>query len=200
MVTDPNSLAPIAAHWAKAHGGEKGLTMGRFEPRYLRQQRIYAAFDGTRPIAFVSFHQRTEQWTLDLMRHLADVPTGTMHALITTAIEDAHSKGLKTLSLAAVLAPPPHLPFASKAAARATGLRRFKSAFAPRWSPRYICAPSRLSLIVTAASLCWAIHNPKPLRNQIDAPTTTRGTNPPQGLDENFSFEPSRPPCEALPS
>ncbi len=159
QITNPETLAGVAAEWAQHHGGERGLSMGRYCPNYLHQQKVFAAFDGTEPIAFISFHSGAT-WTLDLMRHRNEIPKGTMQALVVAAIEAARRDGAPHLSLAAVPAPDPKLPFAQRGRDAAAGLRRFKSSFGPEWQPRYICAANPALLALTMATLAIGIHFP----------------------------------------
>ena len=79
----------IAAHWAGAHGGERGFSMGRYARDYVAGQRVYLARRNGRLVGFVTFHAGVSEWVLDLMRHGADLPDGSMHLLIIRAIEDA---------------------------------------------------------------------------------------------------------------
>ncbi|MDC0012162.1 phosphatidylglycerol lysyltransferase domain-containing protein [Octadecabacter sp.] len=143
-VTDPEILRPVATQWAASHGGEEGHSMGQFCSTYLRQQRVFAAFDQDTPVAFASFHTGPV-WTLDLMRHTANIPKGTMHALVQAAIHSARDTGVQTLSLASVAAPPRNFPFGAKITARCAGLKRFKSSFAPSGTPA-ICARAARSI------------------------------------------------------
>lgn len=180
-------LRPIAESWAKDHGGERGLSMGRFCETYLRRQRVFAAFDHQRPIAFVSFHHGP-RWTLDLMRHGRDVPTGTMQALICAAIDAARADGATSLSLSSVPAPEPHFPYAKRAVQDAAGLVRFKSAFAPDWQPRYICGRTHVHLFATMVTLAFGILRPAPLAR----PHSVHPDN------EDYSFAPLPASCEPL--
>ena len=177
----PSSTAPwerldqIAATWAAAHGGECGFSMGRHARGYLSQQRLYIAWVGNRPIAYASFHTAPTEWALDVMRHEDDVPDGTMHSLLQAAIADAARTGVPRLSLAAV---PDGAVGCHDLAARliavlapqtaASGLYQFKSSFAPRWSPLYLAAPSRLGLVLAGLSLWRAITRPGPLMPEIE--------------------------------
>jgi phosphatidylglycerol lysyltransferase len=166
-VRDTASLAPIAQKWARAAGGERGHSMGRFCPDYLSNQRVFAAYVGSTPVAFVSFHTGP-RWTLDLMRHTdlscgAPLPNGTMHALVNAGLLSAKQEGVTQLSLAAVPSPADTLPYASRAIASAAGLRRFKQTFNPAWQPRYLCARTKTDLVLTMATLAYAIHKPLPL-------------------------------------
>ena len=172
------ALERIARDWARARGGERGFSMGRFAPGYLDGQRVFVASAGGEPLAFASFHEGPREWTLDLMRHTDDCPDGTMQALVAAAIDAARAAGADRLSLAAAPAPrrlAAHLPgrvparlrrrLAARLSAReaACGLRRFKDGFAPRWQPLYLAAPSRPALLVAAADLALHIRAPAPL-------------------------------------
>ena len=164
-------LDRIAHAWRLAHGAERGFSMGRHERAHLAEQRLYVAYLDTRPVAYVSFHQGQGEWTLDLMRHLADLPDGTMHSLVTAAIADARRLGIDRLSLAAVpeaaITPPQdrlgRLIAAIAPPTAAAGLFRFKSAFAPHWRPLYLAAGSRAALAIAGLSLWRAITRPPPI-------------------------------------
>ena len=186
-VTDPEILRPVATQWVASHGGEKGHSMGRFCPTYLRQQRVFAAFDQDTPVAFASFHTGPV-WTLDLMRHTANIPKGTMHALVQAAIHSARDTGVQTLSLASVATPPRNFPFGAKITARCAGLKRFKSSFAPQWHPRYLCAGGPIHLLMVMITLAFRIRWPGPLPDP----------NFIQRHHEDFSFAQRRAPCEPL--
>ena len=161
-------LAQINAEWAACHGGERGFSMGRFDPNYLQGQRIYVALAGSTPIAFISFHTGEIEWTLDLMRHTACVPDGTMQALITAAIADAATLQLPRVSLSAVplaaLTAKPNTVFASLmhrvVGGRQIGLAQFKSSFVPNWQTLYLAAPNRPALALAGAEIAREIHFP----------------------------------------
>lgn len=188
-VTNPATLGAVARDWANTHGGERGHSMGRYCPEYLKHQRVFAAYDGCVPVAFVSFHTG-QVWTLDLMRHTRDAPNGTMHALVRTAIAAAKQAGVTRLSLASVAAPDPRFPFSTRIKDHTAGLRRFKAAFAPTWEPRYICARGPVRLLLTMITLAARIRWPSSLPDP----------NPIQRHHEDFSFAPRAHPCEPLTS
>ena len=153
-------MAEVAAHWASAHGGERGFSMGRWCPQYVAGQRVFLAWHRGRLIAFLSLHDSPGEWTLDLLRSLPGSPDGTMHALLAAAIDAAREAGSPRLSLAAV----PRVPGRHRARRRTDGgLTRFKTAFAPQWEPLYLCAPSPCTLVVTAADIARAVLRPAPL-------------------------------------
>ncbi|MGH1426003.1 MAG: phosphatidylglycerol lysyltransferase domain-containing protein [Pseudooceanicola sp.] len=162
-----SQMADVDAAWRSKHGQARGLTMGRFCPDYVAGQRVYLAEIQGRVVAYVSFHTGQREWTLDLMRHLPDLPDGTMQSLITAALTDAHTAGIHRLSLSALPARPknePALPARLRAfTARnsgGTGLIRFKSAFAPRLEPLYAASPTRAGLALALGDIALEIRRP----------------------------------------
>jgi phosphatidylglycerol lysyltransferase len=151
------ALDPIAADWADLHHGERGFSIGRYTRSYVQAQRVFIAWQGDRPLAFVTFHASKYEWALDLMRHCADLPDGVMHLLIHHAILAAQENHIPRVSLAAV----PHLPL--QISKNQNGLARFKSSFAPHWQPLYLLAPNRVALAVAGGEIARAIHWPRPL-------------------------------------
>ena len=152
-------LDQINAQWAQSHGGERGFSMGRYGRDYVAQQRLYIAYVNGQAQAFITLHETGAEWTLDLMRHRADIPDGTMHMLVHSAIQDAARLGVARLSLAAV----PQTAFVKlpKVLHRWTdaghGLRRFKDSFLPKWEARYVIAPHWRAGLIGAISLIGAI-------------------------------------------
>lgn len=164
------ALPAIAAAWAAANGGERGFSMGRFDPGYAAQQRLFGAFVGGELLAFVSFHHNAQEWVLDLMRLAPGTPDGTAYALIVQALEAATGAAIPRLSLAAA----PRLPEVAPPLRRlvpttARGLCQFKASFAPLWQPLYIAAPNRAALSLAGAEIYRAIHNPPPLQTHCPA-------------------------------
>ena len=154
--------------WQSQHGPARGFSMGRYDRAYVAWQRRYVAYDQGRILAFVTFHSIDGEWVLDLMRHLPDIPGGTMHALVWAAIEDAQALACRRLTLAA-------LPVAEGSAADpvarlirrnlnracgAAGLRQFKACFAPHYEPLYMAAPTWAGLILAAWDVTRAITQP----------------------------------------
>lgn len=198
------ALDRIAAIWTQVHGGERGFSMGRYERAYLPGQRLYIALLNDQPIAFVTFHTGPRHWVLDLMRHLPDMPDGTMHLLVHTAIAAAKAAGVPRISLAAV----PETAFCvgigwvAKGLAQVgasgggAGLLQFKSSFAPRWERRYLCVPYRAALPLAIWEIARAIHRPPALpdparltddpANQLD--TATDPANMANPGDTQYAF------------
>jgi len=162
-------MTALATHWAAAHGGERGFSMGRFAPDYIARQRVYLAYREGQVLAFVTMHALAHDWALDLMRHGPGVPDGTMHALVAAAIADATSAGVPRLSLAAV----PEAAFGPvrwqdrllrRLGCDGHGLLRFKQAFAPHWAPLYLAAPGPIPLCLAVFEIARAITQPARLR------------------------------------
>jgi phosphatidylglycerol lysyltransferase len=140
--------------------------MGRFSPNYLIHQRLYTARKGAKILGFISFHEGRYEWTLDLIRLSDTAPHGTAQALICRAIEEAADLGIERLSLAAAPLDPTDATSTLQNAMlkRASpGLRRFKSAFAPVWEPRYLIAPGPTALALAGWHIARAIHRPPTL-------------------------------------
>lgn len=163
-----SAFAEVAAAWRRAHGGERGFSMGRFSPALLRCQQVICALQGDRLVGFATFHTAPSGWTLDMMRQGQGAADGVMHLLIAAAIEAAAEAGVGRVSLAAVpdialgRAGPLLRPLILRLGA-GPGLEQFKSAFAPRWEPRFLCAPGPVRLGLAGLALARAIHHPAPV-------------------------------------
>lgn len=164
------AMAAIDARWQTVNGTARGGSMGRYSPDYVNRQWVGCAYVHGRLVGFITAHYGQDEWCLDIMRHLGDMPDGTMHALVDAAIRAAHRAGAKRFSLAAVPAcPKPQsalwrwasVQIASRAGG--SGLRQFKSSFVPYWVPRYAAAQSSLTLLLGLADITRAIHHPSPL-------------------------------------
>ena len=188
--TDAFDLARVDAEWQREHGTARGGTMGRFCPAYLNQQRVYVAEQNGQIIAFASFHVTSREWTLDLLRYGANVPDGTMQSLVQQAIEVARCDLVERLSLAAVPACPDPgsamwraIMMRVVAKSRSPGLRQFKSSFAPRWEPRYVAAPSWVSMLIGLGDIAKEVFFPRALNK----PHTT-DVNDLHQKDENYEL------------
>lgn len=178
-------LTRVATAWAKAAGGERGCSMGRFDLAYLEGQVVLAATAGGRLLAFASFHAGQADWTLDLMRQEPDAPDGTMHLLVAKGIEEARRSGAMVFSLAAVPAFPAGRFARLNVAGR--GLRQFKSAFGPQWRPRYYVAPTRIAFANGLLKLALAIFLPSKIQSRPKLVPTR----------PDFQIETDGPACDA---
>lgn len=156
---DWERMTEVHTAWEDSHGAERGLTMGRFCPLYLRDKVLFGAWLHGDLVAFTSWLTAPGVLSLDVMRHLPDLPQGAMHGLIEAVIRQARTDGLREVNLAAL----PHSSLPGRIADCA-GLARFKSSFAPTWRPLYIGAPNAFSLALSAADLRLAIVRPAALK------------------------------------
>lgn len=147
---DWTALERIDRAWQAQHGQARGVSMGRYDPGYLSDQVVLAARCNGEVVAFVSLHHTPREWTLDLMRAYPDCPDGTMHMLVTQAIEEAARIGIREIRLAAC----PDHPLTRH---MGRGLHQFKRCFAPDWRPLYMAAPSWGGLALAALDLTSAI-------------------------------------------
>ena len=163
-----DQMGAIDAAWQSTHGHAHGTTMGRFEPGYLAEQRVFLAWKDGRLEGFVSLHATPGEWCLDLIRIVPDAPDGTGHALVRTAIAAAALENVPRLSLAAV---PDH----RWAKHTDPGLRRFKSCFTPRWEPRYLASPSWPQMAVSLIELLRLVHRPGPVQPVLQTSSDDAG-------------------------
>lgn len=157
------AMAQINQNWVQHNGAERGFSMGRFAPAHIATQRLFGAFAAGRLCAFISLHHTPQEWVLDLMRHDATMPDGTLYALVDHAVQAAAHARITRLSLAAAQRFPDLGPLLRRWIAPQHGLCQFKSAFAPVWQPLYIAAPNRAALLLAGAEIYRAIHAPPPL-------------------------------------
>ncbi len=162
-------LEAINRAWVAARGGERGFSMGVFDPATLPWSRLFLAHVSGRLVGFLTLHVGAQEQTLDLMRQLSDAPDGTMHLLVHSAIDCAAREGCRRFSLAAVpLGRQTHEAALFRALRAgldriggATGLRQFKTSFAPQWEVLYLSAPTRLGLVLGVLDVIREIARPR---------------------------------------
>lgn len=178
-------FASVAADWQGART-ETGFSMGRFDAGYLARHRVIAAFVDERPVGFVSLWWSGDkrEVSIDVMRLGGDAPDGTMHALCHEALVWAQDQGAVVFSLCAVPfagldAPSNRAETLLKEAVKrwpaqfgGQGLYRFKKAFRPAWTPRYIAGPTWLDAALGAWDASRLINRP-----DLDAPKAAQDTD-----------------------
>ncbi|MCU0908236.1 MAG: phosphatidylglycerol lysyltransferase domain-containing protein [Rhodobacteraceae bacterium] len=203
-LADPDALpladlSALAAAWAAHHGGgERGFSMGRYDPAYVARQQVWIARHGDRPVGFVTFHAGAAERTLDLVRIAPGAPDGTAHALVAAAIRGAAADGIPRLSLAGL----PHPQLAARLErlglpAPAAGLAQFKRAFAPDWEVLWLAAPGWPALVLAAAEIARAVHRPDRLPAPL--PALLPAPPPPVVSDANPMAIPIDRPGTAAP-
>jgi phosphatidylglycerol lysyltransferase len=157
-------LRTISDEWLREKGhGEKAFSIGRFSPEYMARFDCAVVRKEGRIVAFANIWAMPNQAELsvDLMRHTADAPYGTMDFLFIQLMLWGKEQGYRYFSLG--IAPLSGLEARRLAPAWArvgnllyrhggalygfVGLRAYKEKFSPTWQPRYIAGPHGLSLV-----------------------------------------------------
>lgn len=146
----------VSDEWLKIGGHrERSFTLGSFDPKYLRETQIVAAFDETGKMqAFLnivpSYHRG--EATVDLMRRRGDSPTGIMDYLFIKVFRICREQGYHRFTLG--MAPMSGFREGEEATQtekavhafmqqlsflfRFKGLFAFKAKYASYWEPRYV--------------------------------------------------------------
>jgi phosphatidylglycerol lysyltransferase len=149
---------------------ERQFSLGVFDETYLRNTPLFLVADASgKTIAFVNIIKsyRPGEATIDLMRHRADAPNGTMDYLFAKLFLDCKSKGFQQFSLG--MAPfdgfrksehPTREELAINYFMRRlsfifsySGLHHFKAKFADAWEPRYLIYQKAFALPQVALAL-----------------------------------------------
>lgn len=146
---------------------EKGFSLGRFSPEYLKHFRIAIIHFEGKPVAFANLLEtsRRDLASLDLMRAHPDAPKLTMEFMMVGLILYYKEHGYERFSLGMVplsgLQPRRGAPLTQRLGSMVfrrgeqlynfQGLRRFKDKFQPDWEPRYMAVPAGLDPLVALA-------------------------------------------------
>lgn len=156
-------LQAISDHWLDAKGAsEKGFSVGRFDPSYLRHFDLALVRCRGEIVAFANIWTTPDgcELSVDLMRHDRAVPYGVMDFMFARLMQWGQDQGYRWFALG--LAPLSGLE-ARRLASPWTkagaflyrhggsfygfdGLRAYKAKFAPQWEPRFIAGPQGLSM------------------------------------------------------
>ena len=151
-------LRVLSDEWlAIHHGEEKGFSLGRFDPDYLRRFPTAVLRQGGAIVAFANLWRTPDDRTLsiDLMRYGAGAPKNAMDILFIHLMLWAKAEGFAHFELGMAplsgLEDRPLAPALTRIGALVyaeggglygfEGLRAFKEKFGPRWEPTYIAAP-----------------------------------------------------------
>ncbi|XAY87447.1 bifunctional lysylphosphatidylglycerol flippase/synthetase MprF (plasmid) [Sphingomonas parapaucimobilis] len=157
-------LRAVSDDWLLAKGhGEKGFSLGRFDPAYLALTDCAVVRVEGRIVAFANLWKSGDrrELSVDLMRHVEDAPGGVMDYLFVELMLWGQAEGYGRFALG--LAPLSGVdgrrlgPTWAKVAALVfrhgerfygfRGLRAYKEKFQPEWAPRYIAGPRGLGLV-----------------------------------------------------
>lgn len=158
-----DDLRRVSDDWLSTRtGGEKGFSLGFFNPAYLGRGPVAVVTRNGDVEAFANLwvSEDRREASVDLMRHTARAPKITMEALIANILVWAKAEGIQRFVLG--MAPLSGLQ-PTRAASRWTrlgailyrhgermyrfrGLRAFKEKFRPDWESRYLAYPGGLRL------------------------------------------------------
>jgi len=163
-----DELQLVSETWISAHkAGEKGFSLGTFEPDYVASGPVAVIRLEGRIVAFATLMTASSDGDafIDLMRHVPGVHRGMMDLLFVKIMEALKAEGFRTLNLG--MAPLAGLAVHRRAPAwnhvarqifehgerfyNFRGVRAFKEKFDPEWQPRYLAVAGQglpiLSLI-----------------------------------------------------
>jgi phosphatidylglycerol lysyltransferase len=155
-------LQAISDHWlATKQTREKGFSLGRFDPAYLRRFPVAIVRQEGRVVAFANvWTAGRDELAPDIMRFEPSAPDGVMEYLFTELMLWGAAEGFAWFNLgvaplsgmeARALAPLWHRLNAlmyrhGEHFYNFQGLRQYKEKFDPEWSPRYLAAPGGIAL------------------------------------------------------
>jgi len=157
-----DELRVISDSWlAEKKTREKGFSLGFFAERYVSHCSVAVVRKDDRIVAFANLWEGAgEELSVDLMRHLADAPSGVMDYMFVNLILWAQERGYAWFNLG--MAPLSGLENRSlgtlwnRVGALAyrfgenfynfQGLRQYKEKFDPQWEPMYLASPGGLVL------------------------------------------------------
>ena len=156
-------LREVSDDWlAQKSGGEKGFSVGFFDPEYLGRFPVAVVERANQIVAFANVWPGPggHELSIDLMRYHREAPTSAMEALIVHLLVWGQSQGYRWFALG--MAPmsgaerSPIAPLRARAGNflyehggilfNFRGLRAYKEKFNPVWEPRYLVYPGALTL------------------------------------------------------
>ncbi len=163
-------LKAISDQWLSRHaGGEKGFSMGGFEPRYVAEFPCALVYKDGHIVAFATLWTTPDksEFSMDLMRYSADAPKNVMDFLFVELLHWGQQQGFQAFNFGmaplAGLLDRPLAPMLSRIGRllfergeelyNFQGVRRYKDKFDPDWRPRYIAGPSKWSIPILLADV-----------------------------------------------
>lgn len=185
-----DELRGISDEWLAAKNSrEKGFSVGRFDAEWLQLWALALVRQQGRIIAFgnIMATERHAMASIDLMRHRADAPSGTMEFMFTALILALKERGYSAFSLG--MAPLSGLdPNRSRRTwdrfgalifrhggsfYRFEGLRAFKEKFGPDWTPHYLATPTAMPPLLPLADAARLIARAPGLGSAVRDPGDT---------------------------
>jgi phosphatidylglycerol lysyltransferase len=158
-----DELEAVSKSWlAQKNTGEKRFSLGFFDRGYLAQTPVALVRRAGQIVAFANLWTtaQREELSIDLMRHAATAPSGTMEYLLTELLLWGSAQGYGWFNLGMA-------PLAGLSNRRLAplwnrlggllfhygehfygfrGLREFKQKFDPVWEPRFLASPGGLAV------------------------------------------------------
>jgi phosphatidylglycerol lysyltransferase len=167
-------LRAVSNEWLSAQNTrEKGFSLGAFNECYIVRQPVAVVRRQERIVAFATLLCTSAhvEASVDLMRHVTDMPAGTMDFLFARLLLHFQAAGYQRFGLGMApmsgmasheLAPRWHRlgRFAFERGERFynfRGLRSFKQKFDPVWEARYLAAPGGLAPLFALADIAALI-------------------------------------------
>jgi phosphatidylglycerol lysyltransferase len=161
----------VSDEWLRIPGRrERGFTLGRFNPDYIRSTALFLVLDGTdRLLSFVNIvpSYRKAETTIDLMRHRVEAPNGSMDYLFTKLFIRSRELGFQRFNFG--MAPMSGFRESEEASIEEravhyffqhlnflfsfSGMHHYKQKFATSWEPRYLIYRRVLDLPLIAVAL-----------------------------------------------
>jgi len=169
-----DQLRAVSDDWlARRAGGEKGFSLGFFDPEYIARFPIAVVEQGGRIVAFANLWTGAQRFELstDLMRYDDRAPKDVMDALFAHVMLWGKEMGYRWFAMG--MAPlsgfetSPVAPLWNRLASflyeygenvyNFQGLRAFKEKFDPVWQPHYLAYPGGLRLARVLADIAALI-------------------------------------------
>ncbi|MGE3303277.1 MAG: phosphatidylglycerol lysyltransferase domain-containing protein [Hyphomonadaceae bacterium] len=162
------ALQPISDAWLAAQsGGEKGFSLGRFDPDYVARGPIAVVRAHGAVTAFATLWTTPDgKWaSVDLMRHSPEAPRAVMDFLFAELLLWAQAEKYEFFDMGMAplsgLAEERYAPLFARigrfvferagAFYNFEGLRKYKEKFTAVWEPRYLAAPGAWSMPIVLA-------------------------------------------------
>ena len=207
-----DELAAVSGEWRALKGQrEKGFSLGRFDPVYLAQFDVAVVEVAGRIVAFANLWltANRQEASVDLMRHRAETPLGTMDFLFVSLIQWAKAQGYARFALG--MAPLSGIEGRRLAPAWAKlanlvfrhgerfygfrGLRAYKQKYAPAWEPRYVAGPSGIGLVKALRDLSHLTS--RPAADLLIAPSPVPASTVPARVPSPSGIPPCLRPTSA---
>jgi len=165
-----NELKTVSDQWLAHHaGGEKGFTMGRFDPAYVCEFPCAVVRAEGRIVAFANLWTTAERssFSMDLMRYGQNAPKNIMDCLFVELLQWGRDQGYDAFEFGmaplAGLAGRPLAPLMTRVGRllfergedlyNFQGVRRYKDKYDPIWAPRYIAAANKWAMGIALADV-----------------------------------------------